>query len=383
MCDDLVPLKSNYKCKEYPINICYCRKCDTAHQKWQIEKKSLFPKNYHYRARMTKSVLEFMEGFVNSINNYSPIKKDSLVIDVGCNDGSLLSIFKRKGCKTLGIDPTDAIFDAQEAGHKVIHGFFSLDTARKLRKEEKEADYITFTNVFAHIENLNDLCESVNLISNDRTLIVIENHYMGAILKKSQFDTFYHEHPRTYSANSFRYIADKLHKDLLFIEFPERYGGNIRAFIGKKDSHMNFPVWSMPNESNFFNEMNKLQEYVENWKINCLKLIEELIDKNDGNAIPAKAFPGRAAILIKLLGIDNNHISAVYEIKGSIKTGNYVPGTRIPILPEKSLYEKNYDGPILNLAWHLAKEVRENLLRNGFKGNVYDVLNKNMITERN
>jgi len=95
--------------------------------------------------------------------------------------------------------------------------------------------------------------------------------------------------------------------------------------------------------------------------------------------IPAKAFPGRAAILIKLLGIDKDTISAVYEIKGSLKTGNYVPGTRIPILPEKDLYKLNYSGPILNLAWHLSKEVRENLSKNSFEGNVFDILDQKMM----
>ena len=75
------------------------------------------------------------------------------------------------------------------------------------------------------------------------------------------------------------------------------------------------------------------------WRTNCLKLLKDLVDKNDGQPIPAKACPGRAAILIKLLGIDKETISAVYEIKGSLKTGNYVPGTRIPILPEKELYK--------------------------------------------
>ena len=88
----------------------------------------------------------------------------------------------------------------------------------------------------------------------------------------------------------------------------------------------------------------------------------------------AKAFPGRAAILIKLLNLNENHISAVYEIKGSIKVGNYVPGTRIPILPEAELYAKeDLNKPILNLAWHLPSEVRANLLTNGYTGNVIDI----------
>jgi hypothetical protein len=101
-------------------------------------------------------------------------------------------------------------------------------------------------------------------------------------------------------------------------------------------------------------------------------MIEDLVRKN--GLMRAKAFPGRAAILIKLLGLNENHISAVYEIKGSIKVGHYVPGTRIPILPEIVLYaKKDLKKPIINLAWHLPSEVRANLFTNGYTGNVIDI----------
>ena len=64
------------------------------------------------------------------------------------------------------------------------------------------------------------------------TMLVIENYYLGAVLEHRQFDTFYYEHPRTYSLNSFRYIAKSLGVELQGVEFPERYGGNIRVFLG-------------------------------------------------------------------------------------------------------------------------------------------------------
>ena len=108
------------------------------------------------------------------------------------------------------------------------------------------------------------------------------------------------------------------------------------------------------------------------WKSETKTMIDNLVRKN--GPIRAKAFPGRAAILIKLLGLNENHISAVYEIKGSIKVGHYVPGTRIPILPEVELYaKKDLKKPILNLAWHLPSEVRANLLANGYVGHVIDI----------
>ena len=69
---------------------------------------------------------------------------------------------------------------------------------------------------------------------NEDTVLIIENHYLGSILKKNQFDTFYHEHPRTYSLKSFNFIAKKLNVNILKVQFPKRYGGNIRVILGRR-----------------------------------------------------------------------------------------------------------------------------------------------------
>ena len=93
--------------------------------------------------------------------------------------------------------------------------------------------------------------------------------------------------------------------------------------------------------------------------------------------LKAKAFPGRAAILIKLLGLDENIISAVYEKPGSLKIGHYVPGTKIPILSDDELFRMtNLNEPIINLAWHINTEIKKYLRNNGYKGKIIDILNK-------
>ena len=89
----------------------------------------------------------------------------------------------------------------------------------------------------------------------------------------------------------------------------------------------------------------------------------------------AKAFPGRAAILVKLLGLSTKHISTVYEKPGSMKIGYYVPGTRIEIHSDEELFiVEDKTQPILNMAWHITKEIRGYLRENGFEGEVIDIV---------
>ena len=364
LCDDLIPMEEESSCEEFPIEILFCEKCLTAHQIYQIPKQTLFTKNYHYRARMTGSVLSGMADFVEGCENRFGSLHEKVILDIGCNDGSLLDFFKIKGCKTVGIEPTGA---ALESKHPTINEYFDKRSAYQVLSLTGKPDLIVFTNVFAHIEDLQSLINNLKILSQDNTKIVIENHYLGAVFNGGQFDTFYHEHPRTYSFRSFEFIAQSLEVNVLDAEFVSRYGGNIRVYLGVGDKKQ-LDI----DESHFSSAFIKMSTDMLKWITETKVMIDDHVSKH--GLIRAKAFPGRAAILIKLLGLNENHISAVYEIKGSIKVGHYVPGTRIPILPEVELYaKKDLKKPILNLAWHLPSEVRANLLVNGYTGHVIDI----------
>ena len=365
LCDDLIPIESKLECVEYPIDVVFCKECYTAFQNYEVDKKLLFPKSYHYRARMTGSVLTGMKDFVESTEKRLGDLMGKLVLDIGCNDGSLLNFFEEKGCTTIGIEPTGAALDSK---HETINAFFDANSASQVLKKFGTPDIITFTNVFAHINNLPQLLDNLKSMIGPNTNIIIENHYLGACLKTDQFDTFYHEHPRTYSQRSFEFMAETLGLNLVDVQYVSRYGGNIRAFLGNGD-----PVESSKDkESVFFAQFSEMAQNIGEWQRETKAWIDAHVASN--GKIRAKAFPGRAAILIKMLELDERHISAVYEITGSIKVQHYVPGTRIPILPESDLYAlDDQSKPILNLAWHLPAEVRRNLLKNGYTGKVHDI----------
>ncbi|HET7547097.1 MAG TPA: class I SAM-dependent methyltransferase, partial [Usitatibacter sp.] len=354
----------------------FCPRCVTAHQRYQVPKRELFPKTYHYRSRFTADVLNGMSALVDAVEGRLGALHGKLVLDVGCNDGSLLGFFRAKGARTVGIEPTDAYRDALGKGHEIVNGFFSPQTARQIRDLHGRPDVIAFTNVFAHIENLPEVIAALRELMSPTTMLVIENHYLGAVLDRHQFDTFYHEHPRTYSLTSFEHIARSLGVALAAVEFPARYGGNIRVFLGGPAGGAQGAASvqaAMGKEAGYGDRLRRMPSEVAAWKAAAGARIRELVRRH--GPLHAKAFPGRAAILVKLLGIDAESIAAVHEKPGSMKIGHYVPGTRIPIRSDDELFAMRPPAPVvLNLAWHISGEIRRYLREHGFEGEVVDVL---------
>ena len=371
LCDDHEQIGSQINANRYHQEIQLCKICLTAHQLHPVKKEVLFKKTYKYRAAMTKDVLSGMQNLVDEAINYTNQKQDKpiKILDVGCNDGSLISLFKLKTeVNAVGVDPTDAIEDSKNLDLK-IKDYFN----EKVSKEVKEyfggpADIITFTNVFAHIENLGELCSSLKLLIGKNTLVIIENHYLGSIIERFQIDTFYHEHPRTYSATSFKFIAKLLGLELTKISFPSRYGGNIRVVMKQGNSELTDQIKEIfTKEISLIDNFGEMQSKYTQWVDSAKKIISS--DKFR-KGFRGKGLPGRAVMLISALGISSKEMPKVYEQDLSPKVGYYVPGTNIEINSDSSINPIE-DTPIVLWPWHIAEEVIPYLANKNIRGEVW------------
>ena len=375
LCDDLIKIKSKKINKNYKIVILFCKVCKTAHQKYKVKDQILFPKKYHYRSGLTKDVLNSMENLVDECENILGNLKNKNILDIGCNDGSLLSFFQKKGSNVLGVEPTNAHKDAKKMGIKVINNYYNLACNKKILKQFKEVDVITFTNVFAHINDIDETLNALKKIINKKTIIIIENHYLKSILNSFQFDTFYQEHPRTYSLMSFAYIAKRLNLNLSKVQFPKRYGGNIRVFLSKFIKTNSLSTKLLGEEKNFLTKFKKMNRSIDKWKNQKLLIIKKL--NRDFGPLPAKAFPGRASILINTLGLNEKNISYISEQPGSKKIGHYVPGTRIPIVSDNKFLRNSKINVIINFAWHIEKEIKNYLEIIKCSSKILNIISKN------
>ena len=369
LCDDMSRIGSDHETLKFHQEIWLCPKCLTAHQLHQVEKTSLFKSDYRYRAGLTKDVLSGMQELVDRVAELELNTGTPTILDIGCNDGSLLGLFKAaRDCITLGVDPTDAIKDGSSSIDFVNQNYFNLDVANSILSEHGQPDVITFTNVFAHIEDLQSLIAALSILLSETTYLVIENHYLGSIIEKQQFDTFYHEHPRTYSVHSFVHIAKSLKLNIHSIEFPKRYGGNIRVIMSKSSltNQTNLTV-QLNDEREFDARFASMQGFYDNW-LNESK--QTLLQEFSGVSYVGKSLPGRAVMLISALGLDESSMPFVFEQPKSPKIGHYVPGTTIQIKSDAELMDLRPER-IVVWAWHIIEEVTQYLENRGYKGEVW------------
>ena len=367
--DDMHRIGTNYVARKYRQEIQLCTSCFTAHQLHPVEKETLFFPEYRYRGSVTKDVLSGMEDLIDNALHFYGSKKLLRVLDIGANDGSLLGIIKTKtGCGTIGVDPTNAVLESAGRIDHAYCEFFSSETSNKIIEKHGYPDIITFTNVFAHIEDLTSLIEAVSLLLDQNNLLIIENHYLGSVLEKNQFDTFYAEHIRTYSATSFEFIAKKLNVEIKSIQFPRRYGGNIRVYMSRNPQYLaektDFDELSFPVR------FTKIQSTYDKWLGNSLEQIEQIL--KDGPLI-GKSCPARSVMLYSSLEMSSEKMLAVYEHPHSPKLGFCVPGTSIPIVSDIMLGQEKSRDMIL-WSWHIAYEIIPYLKEIGYKGKIWSPL---------
>ena len=141
----------------YPLNVLICKNCGLCQLGHIVPPEFMFNKNYPYDSSTTKSGREHFLNMGIDICKFFNLKSDSLIIDVGSNTGVLLSSFKLKNMKVLGIEPSDNVASiARKNGIDTISDFFSEKLAKKTVKKYGKASVMTATNVFAHIDNLDD-----------------------------------------------------------------------------------------------------------------------------------------------------------------------------------------------------------------------------------
>jgi SAM-dependent methyltransferase len=333
-----------------------------------VDKIILFPKEYPYTSSTTKILRENFKELSDEVFERFRIKKDDLIIDIGSNDGNLLLNFLNK-MRVLGVTPENIGKLAIEKGIPTILDYFTPDLSSKIIKNYGLAKIITATNVFAHIDDVGKILNSIYSLLKDDGVFITESHYLLSLIEENQYDTVYHEHLRYYSLSSLKYLFEKHNMEIIYAKKIDTHGGSIRVYSAKKDRHKidkNFiELINYESKELYSKKINNFQSRVTQSKLEIYTLLNKI--KNSQSRIYGISAPSRATTLANYIGLNSDIIDCILEIDGSKKIGYYLPGTNIPIYNEKKLYEDQPEYAFI-FSWHIYNELIANLKNKGFKG---------------
>ncbi len=351
-----------------PLELYYCKLSKLVQLNIEVDKKILFPKSYPYTSSTTKILRDNFKKLRLNVEKDNLLKKNDLVIDIGSNDGNLLSYFKDK-YRVLGVTPENIGKLAIKRGIPTIIDYYDKKVVSNIVKKFGKAQLITATNVFAHISEVNNLIKNIKNCLSDNGVFISESHYLLPLIETNQYDTIYHEHLRYYSLKSLKYLFSKHNLEIFKAEIIKTHGGSIRVYASRRNkfrkskSVLNIIKKEKFLEKKIFNFKHKIIKS----KIQFYELLSKIFKKNKYIKIAGIGAPSRATTLINYLGIDDSIMEYIFEIKGSKKIGMYVPGTKIKIIEENIKKLNKYDFLIL-FSWHIKDDLINLLNKKGFKG---------------
>jgi hypothetical protein len=353
----------------YPVNLLYCRNCELVQLGLSIDPRLLFPPSYPYTSGTTRILRDNFAALYRECREIAGLGADDLIVDIGSNDGTLLSNFAAHH-RVLGVEPTDVGAIALRNGIPTIQRYFGKDTALQVRNEHGRAKIITAANCFAHIEDVHSVVEGILELLAEDGLFISENHYFIGVLDRLQYDTIYHEPLRYYSLRSIKYLLEMHGLEVVHAVRIPTHGGSIRVYAARRGTRpvLDSVAQMIATEPEGDAMIERLARFRNDVLLSKLRLMSILRDiKETGGRVCGISAPSRASTLVCYSGLDDGTLDYVAEIKGSLKIGKYMPGTIIPVVEEAKIFEDQPEYALI-LSWHIAEELMPKLREKGYRG---------------
>jgi len=354
----------------FPTTVLYCGQCELVQLGVAVDPVIIFPPEYPYTSGMTKILRDNFAELYAETSKMLGLKKEDLAIDIGSNDGTLISNFQKGGHRILGIEPTDVAKIANERGIPTLQRYFSKDVAREVKQAHGAAKVITAANCFAHIEDIHAIVDGILEMLAPDGVFISESHYLIGLLDRLQYDTIYHEHLRYYSVGSLAHLLSMHGLEVFHARPIPTHGGSIRVYAARKGTRpvqesVKTMIEAEPRGDVMRKRLQKFRNDVMLSKLRLLALVRDIKEK--GGRIVGISAPSRASTLVNYVGLDEAIVDYVCEIQGSLKIGKCMPGTLIPVVEESRMFEDQPDCAII-FSWHIAEELAPKLRSKGYRG---------------
>lgn len=353
-----------------PLELVLCRRCRLLQLKHTVAAEEMY-RNYWYRSGTNQTMRHALADISNKAELLMHLQEGDCVLDVGCNDGTLLASYQTEGIYRVGFDPAENLAPlSRKVADKVIVDFFESEPfCRDPDLKDHRPKVVTTIAMFYDLEDPNKFISDVKAVMHPDGLWVVQMSYLPLMLKQNAFDNICHEHLEYYSLQSFEHLLESHDLGVVDVELNDVNGGSFRLYVRNLSADEN-AFSDATYRSLAAGRMHALREEeikmgladtqtyaefalrVERIRRDVVGFIQEQVGK--GKKVYVYGASTKGNTLLQYFGLDNSVITAAAE-RNPDKWGRVTCGTHIPIISEDEarLAKPDY---FLVLPWHFVEE---------------------------
>lgn len=345
--------------EKFPLDLYVCDECSHVQLLDVVSKETLFS-HYLYFSTVSTTIPAHFASLAAEIAARHTVRGD-MVVEVGSNDGVLLSAFEGTGLRTLGVEPASNVAKvARQRGVATMNRFFTPETAAMIARDLGKAKVIIGNNVIGHIDDLAGVMTAVKGLLTEDGVFIFEVPYLVDLLEKNEFDTVYHEHLSYFAVRPAQTMLERSGLKLIDVKRQQVHGGTIRLYA----THIESATQPAPavQEHVQLEETLGLATHapyeafakrVQELRDTLIKLIADA--KANGKRIAGYGAPAKGNTLLNYCGIGANDLDFIQDSTAA-KQGLYTPGMHIPVVPPAD-FQANAPDIALMLAWNYQEEI--------------------------
>jgi SAM-dependent methyltransferase len=351
--------ESEISLPNFPMDLYLCNVCGHA-QLLDIVDPDILYGNYIYTSSSSSDLDSHFKEYAESIVKYFKYQRNDKVLDIGSNDGLLLSKFATFDLKVLGIDPSSYVASkATEKGIPTVVSYFNKTAADKLLTEFGAFDLVTANNVFSHADNLREFAECVCSILSESGAFIFEVSYLKDLVENMVIDYIYHEHLCHHSIKPLKQFLNTCGLKLIYVERVNTKGGSIRCYVVKTNNPR--PVEVVVDQmisdeiaSGLYNI--KTYRNIESKMGAVSKSLQDILVGTLGDGGTVAVYGASATCTVLSAIMDLSQLTSFIVDDNPDRQKRLSPGYMVPVLAPIAItqYQPTF---VVILAWRFAEEI--------------------------
>jgi SAM-dependent methyltransferase len=322
--------------------------------------------SYSYTSSNSATARAHWDEYSSTVQG--PWNRPGMAVEIGSNDGYLISKFGTLGRKILGIDSSRAMCElAESTGVPCVNALFDHNVAQQVIKDHGPAHIVMANNVFNHANDPVAFAKAVASLLTQDGIFVFEVPYWLSMIESGRFtDMVYHEHPSYFTVKSLWNLLKLADLEIVDFDIVDYHGGSLRVFA-RRDTGIAMPdkvndAIARESQIGLFNVefYNQLQHRFQQLKIDWLSKFYQILAKDPNAVVIGVGAAAKANTWLKWHSLDNSIIHYITD-SSPHKQGKYTPLTRIPIVGDEIFAQ--YKNPYaLILSWNIGEGLRNAIL---------------------